>query len=111
VIFGASGDLTKRLLVPALYNLSRAGLLPDGFVVISIARAEESAESWKFATLEEPTADEHPIVIDVGGKPTDIAAEIVRRMRGSQPEAMHARSKAGSSRSAARCREPGSARG
>jgi glucose-6-phosphate 1-dehydrogenase len=47
VIFGASGDLTKRLLVPALYNLSRTGLLPDGFVVIGIARAEESSESWR----------------------------------------------------------------
>ena len=29
VIFGASGDLTKRLLVPALYNLACDGLLPD----------------------------------------------------------------------------------
>ena len=34
----------------------------------------------QFATLEEPTPDEHPIVIDVGGKPTDIAAEIVRQL-------------------------------
>src|SRR5262249_57827761 len=31
VIFGASGDLTKRLLVPALYNLAAAHLLPDEF--------------------------------------------------------------------------------
>ena len=30
VIFGSSGDLTKRLLIPALYNLRRAGLLPEG---------------------------------------------------------------------------------
>ena len=28
VIFGANGDLTKRLIVPALYNLARTGLLP-----------------------------------------------------------------------------------
>jgi carbohydrate kinase (thermoresistant glucokinase family) len=34
----------------------------------------------QFATLEEPTSDEHPIVIDVGGKPTNIAAEIVRQL-------------------------------
>ena len=47
VIFGASGDLTKRLLVPALYNLSRTNLLPEGFLVVGIARAEESSESWR----------------------------------------------------------------
>jgi gluconokinase len=34
----------------------------------------------QFATLEEPTSDEHPILIDVGGKPADIAAEIVRQL-------------------------------
>ena len=31
VIFGASGDLTRRKLVPALYNLARERLLPAGF--------------------------------------------------------------------------------
>ena len=31
----------------------------------------------QFATLEEPTPDEHPIVVDIGGKPADIAHEIV----------------------------------
>ncbi len=36
VIFGAGGDLAKRLLVPALYNLSHAGLLADGFKVIGV---------------------------------------------------------------------------
>ena len=40
VIFGASGDLTKRLMVPALYNLSRTGLLPPDFVVIGIGREQ-----------------------------------------------------------------------
>ena len=34
----------------------------------------------QFATLQEPASDEHPIVIDVGGKPADIAAEIVRQL-------------------------------
>ena len=38
VIFGASGDLTRRLLVPALYNLAAAGLLADGFSVIGVGR-------------------------------------------------------------------------
>ena len=40
VIFGASGDLTKRLLVPALYNLAAERLLPEHFAVIAVARAD-----------------------------------------------------------------------
>ncbi|PKU24742.1 glucose-6-phosphate dehydrogenase [Telmatospirillum siberiense] len=47
VIFGASGDLTKRLLIPALYNLSRTKVLPENFALIGVARAEETAESWR----------------------------------------------------------------
>ena len=35
VIFGATGDLTMRILVPALYNLSVDGQLPDDFKIIS----------------------------------------------------------------------------
>ena len=38
VIFGASGDLTKRKLVPALYNLELEGLLPHNFGVVGFAR-------------------------------------------------------------------------
>ncbi len=40
VIFGANGDLTKRLLMPALYNLSGAKLLDDGFSVMGVDRDE-----------------------------------------------------------------------
>ncbi|MDQ6833523.1 MAG: glucose-6-phosphate dehydrogenase, partial [Chloroflexota bacterium] len=36
VIFGASGDLTRRKLVPALYNLTRERLLPGGFTVVGV---------------------------------------------------------------------------
>ena len=38
VIFGASGDLTKRKLLPALYHLDQAGLLPRDFAVVGVAR-------------------------------------------------------------------------
>src|SRR5260370_29923214 len=38
VIFGASGDLTKRKLLPALYHLEQAGLLPEKISVIGVAR-------------------------------------------------------------------------
>ncbi len=47
VVFGASGDLTSRLLVPALYNLSRTRLLPENFALIGVARSESSAEGWR----------------------------------------------------------------
>ena len=35
----------------------------------------------QFATLEEPTPDEHPIVVDVGGRPASVADEIVRQLK------------------------------
>jgi gluconokinase len=38
----------------------------------------------QFATLEEPTPDEHPIVVDVGGKPVEIAHQIVRQLEERQ---------------------------
>ncbi len=38
VIFGASGDLTQRKLIPALFNLHRQNLLPDGFSIVGVAR-------------------------------------------------------------------------
>src|SRR5271154_5396641 len=46
VIFGASGDLTKRLVVPALYNLARTKVLPEKFALIGVARTNESTASW-----------------------------------------------------------------
>jgi glucose-6-phosphate 1-dehydrogenase len=47
VIFGAAGDLTKRKLIPALYNLKHAKLLPDNFAVIGVARAEMKTEEFR----------------------------------------------------------------
>ncbi|MBN2811958.1 MAG: glucose-6-phosphate dehydrogenase [Spirochaetales bacterium] len=38
VIFGITGDLSKRKLLPALYNLERAGLLPEGFRIVGVSR-------------------------------------------------------------------------
>ncbi len=46
IIFGAAGDLTKRLLLPSLYNLARDGLLPEQFAVIGVARAPLSREEF-----------------------------------------------------------------
>ncbi|HTV70223.1 MAG TPA: glucose-6-phosphate dehydrogenase, partial [Rhizobiaceae bacterium] len=36
VIYGAAGDLTKRLVVPALYNLAASKLLPNEFAVVGV---------------------------------------------------------------------------
>ena len=46
-LFGATGDLAKRLVIPALYNLERTGTLPDAFAVIGIARGEEDVDGWR----------------------------------------------------------------
>src|SRR5713226_9414335 len=47
VIFGASGDLTKRLLMPALYNLARASRLSEKFALIGVDRSEKSHEDFR----------------------------------------------------------------
>jgi glucose-6-phosphate 1-dehydrogenase len=47
VIFGAGGDLTKRLLVPALYNLANTGLLPEHFELIGVDMADMDADQWR----------------------------------------------------------------
>jgi glucose-6-phosphate 1-dehydrogenase len=47
VIFGAGGDLTRRLIIPALYNLTRAGLIPEQFALIGIDHDEIGADKWR----------------------------------------------------------------
>ena len=47
VIFGASGDLTKRLLVPALYNLACEDLLPARFAVLGVSNADLSSNEFR----------------------------------------------------------------
>ena len=47
VIFGATGDLCKRKLIPALHKLWEKGLLPENFVITGSARREPTAQQWK----------------------------------------------------------------
>lgn len=49
VIFGASGDLTRRKLIPALFGLFRRGLLPERFLVVGCARGQ--VDEGKFREL------------------------------------------------------------
>ena len=55
-IFGASGDLTQRKLIPALYALAFRGLLPSGFGIVGVARTpmadDEFREKMKQAVME-----------------------------------------------------------
>ena len=60
VIFGASGDLTKRKLVPALFNMRRSGLLPDQFAVLGVARQELSSEELRQRVDDDITACDEP---------------------------------------------------
>jgi glucose-6-phosphate 1-dehydrogenase len=46
-IFGASGDLTQRKLIPALYSLAFRNLLPENFGIVGVARTEMSDEAWR----------------------------------------------------------------
>ena len=47
VIFGARGDLNKRLLTPALYNLARDGLLADGFRILGVDHGDCDAKGLR----------------------------------------------------------------
>jgi glucose-6-phosphate 1-dehydrogenase len=47
VIFGASGDLTKRLLMPALYNLACDGLLPERFAILGVALDDMTTDAFR----------------------------------------------------------------
>ncbi|MGE0820595.1 MAG: glucose-6-phosphate dehydrogenase [Candidatus Binatia bacterium] len=61
VIFGASGDLSKRKLIPALYQLQEAGYLPDRYAVVGFSRTNMSDEAYREsmqAALQEQLTDE-----------------------------------------------------
>src|SRR2546430_12274174 len=47
VLFGDSGDLAKRKLIPSLYDLARDKLLPDGFALVGYARTEMSDDDYR----------------------------------------------------------------
>jgi glucose-6-phosphate 1-dehydrogenase len=62
IIFGASGDLTKRKLIPALFDLYEQDLLPEKFAVLGASRTELSDEKFRkkadeFLPLDKETAD------------------------------------------------------
>jgi glucose-6-phosphate 1-dehydrogenase len=71
VIFGAAGDLTKRLLMPALYDLAGSRLLNERFQIIGIDRADDSDGGWQASLTDtmqsftkDPTAEFYTPKID-----------------------------------------------
>jgi len=57
ILFGATGDLSKRKLLPALYNLHRDGLLPEAFAMIGCARSKLNDD--EFRQLVRSSIDEY----------------------------------------------------
>ena len=51
IIFGATGDLTKRKLFPALYNLAKDDFLPHTFAIIGVGRQELTTENFRKETI------------------------------------------------------------
>src|SRR6516162_6934401 len=52
VIFGAAGDLTKRLVVPALYNLAHAEQLSGGFQLVGVDLAPINTDQWRTGLID-----------------------------------------------------------
>jgi glucose-6-phosphate 1-dehydrogenase len=52
-IFGASGDLTKRKLMPALYALFRQKLLPDNFAILGTSRSPFTDDAYRKKIIED----------------------------------------------------------
>jgi glucose-6-phosphate 1-dehydrogenase len=81
IIFGASGDLTSRKLIPALFSLQRKGRLPAGFHVVGMARSDKDSAAFRSelqAAVGQADPDAWPAFAGqieyLRGDPTDAAA-------------------------------------
>ncbi len=72
VIFGITGDLTKRLLFPALYGLARHGFLPEQFAIAGFALSDLSETELRSSLAQELRQSEGP----------DANSEIIDRLAG-----------------------------
>ena len=61
VIFGATGDLCKKKLIPALYKLWQKKLLPDNFLITGCSRRDPGAQAWKESLGEYPAEFLHQL--------------------------------------------------
>ena len=81
VIFGAGGDLTKRLLVPALYNMACAKPVPEHFAIIGVDLADRTVDDWRQSLLDmlrsfvgNPDSESDLEAIDQNGQGEALAA-------------------------------------
>jgi glucose-6-phosphate 1-dehydrogenase len=97
VLFGASGDLTSRLLMPAVAQLAEADLLPPGFTVVGSANTDWSTEDFRqhiAAKLEEHAkvapATRDAVVAMLGFQPADVtrADEVGRVIGDDRPDTL-----------------------
>ncbi len=65
VVFGASGDLTRRKIFPALYSLAVRRLLPERFGVVGVARTEQTTKAW-VAAMKEAVVEHGRDELDAG---------------------------------------------
>ena len=98
VVFGASGDLTSRLLMPAIAQLAEAGLLPPGFTVVGSANTDWSTEDFrqhiadslgKHASVLAP-ATRDAVVQMLSFAPADVTqpAEVSKLIGGDHPDTL-----------------------
>jgi glucose-6-phosphate 1-dehydrogenase len=97
VLFGASGDLTSRLLMPAVAQLAEAGLLPPGFTIVGSANTGWSADDFrqhiageleKYAPVSPGTRD--AVIRMLSYQPADVTqrAEVSRVIGGDHPDTL-----------------------
>src|SRR5437773_6667423 len=75
VIFGATGDLAKRKLLPAIYNLAHEGALPERFNLVGVSRGEQTDEEFQQAARD--------AIEQFSRRPADdkVLSSLVERMR------------------------------
>jgi glucose-6-phosphate 1-dehydrogenase len=76
VIFGATGDLAKRKLLPGLYHLACAGLLPDKYRIIGSAPPENAISDEDFVALAEKSANQFCKIKPAGTSWDDFASRL-----------------------------------
>jgi glucose-6-phosphate 1-dehydrogenase len=86
VIFGASGDLARRKLLPAFYNLAKAHLLPDQFAILGVARSTLSSEEFR-NTVRENTCFKYGMDEDYDSAVCDWVLNRVSYMSGDYHDA------------------------
>jgi glucose-6-phosphate 1-dehydrogenase len=97
VLFGASGDLTSRLLIPAVAQLAEAELLPEGFTIVGSANTDWSTEDFRqhiagelerHATVAPATRDAVVSMLSFQSSDVTRAEDIIQVIGGDHPDTL-----------------------